>query len=77
MLPVGTTRSSRPPGCYWGREDGKNNVTHTTGLDRGRDVHITHARRTIDKLPVSKLHPFKIGNWDYSRDLRASVEVHL
>ena len=36
------------------------------GWIRGRDVYITHARRTIEKLPVSKLHPCKIGNWGYS-----------
>ena len=44
---------------------------------RGRDVYITHARRTIKKLPVSKLHPCEIGNWKYSQDSRSSVVVRI
>ena len=51
----------------------QNDVVHTTGTDKGRDVHITCARRTTDKFPVSKLYPYKIGNWDYSRESRDSA----
>ena len=47
-------------GTLLGRTDRKNETV------RGKDVHITYARRTTDKFPVSKLHPCKIGNWDYS-----------
>ena len=67
------TRSSRPPGRYWDKGDGKNEVVHTTGLDRGRNVYIIHTRTTIDKLPVSKLHYCNIGNWDCSKESRNSA----
>ena len=76
-LPVGKKRSSRPPGRYWGGLNRKNDVAHTTGSDRGRDVHITYAGRTIDKLAVSKLHLCKIGNWVYSRESMNSAVVDL
>ena len=66
-------RSLRPPGRYRAEETDRTALQHTEGLDR--DVYITHARRTIKKLPVSKLHPCEIGNWSYSQESRSSAVV--
>ena len=63
---VGTTRSPRPLGSYWGGRNRLDGVTRTTGTERGRDVHITLTQRTTNKFPVSKLQSCKIGNWNYS-----------
>jgi hypothetical protein len=53
----------------------QNDVVHTTGTDKGRDVHITCAMRTTDKFPVSKLHPCKIGNWAFLKNPHVDVRL--
>ena len=61
LPPVGTTRSLRPLGSYWGKGDRNDNVDHTIWRE-GSAVTITCALRINDKTHVRELHTCKLGD---------------